>query len=54
MTYLTIQIAVGKPGVTRVTALGVTGEDRSEALAFLTKIEPELKKIDQQARLSAK
>jgi hypothetical protein len=54
MTYLTIQIAIGKPGVTRVTALGRTGEDRSEALDFLTKIDRELRKIDQQAKSSAK
>jgi hypothetical protein len=50
MTYENIRIAIGNGGVTRVIALGKTGEDRSEALAFLTKITLELDRIDQQAK----
>jgi len=53
MTYLNIQIALGGR-VTRVTALGRTGEDRSQALEFIRYIEPELKSMDLKAKSSVR
>ena len=52
MTYLNIQIAIGGR-VTRVTALGKTGEDRSAALEFLREISPELEALDRKAKVSS-
>lgn len=50
MTYLNIQIAIGGHGVSRVTAVGKTGEDRSEALDFIRRITPALEELDRQAK----
>ncbi len=52
MDTLNIHIMVGSRGVSRVVAVGRSTEDRSRALDFLTRIDPELAAIDRAAKES--